>query len=123
MKGRKEQSGVSMIAVLAWLAFAAFLFTCVVKFTPLYHDNFSVEKTLDSIEDRYGIEDATVSDVRDWMERGFQVNNLPDEIEDSAKVRREGNEIIIDVNYERRVPMIYNIDAVLTFENSRKIRQ
>jgi len=35
MKGIKEQSGASMVAVLAWLAFAAFLFTCVVKFTPL----------------------------------------------------------------------------------------
>ncbi len=123
MKGMKEQRGISMIAVLAWLTFAAAVFTCIVKFTPLYHDNFSVEKTLDSIEERYGIEDASVADVRDWMERGFQVNNLPDEIEKSAKVRREGNEIIIDVNYERRVPMMYNIDAVLTFKNSRKIRQ
>ncbi len=123
MKGMEEQSGASMIAVLAWLVFAASVFTCVLKFTPLYHDNFSVEKTLDSIEERYGIEDASVADIRDWMERGFQVNNLPDEIEQSAKVRREGNEIIIDVNYERRVPMMYNIDAVLTFKNSRKIRQ
>ncbi|GAA4648375.1 hypothetical protein GCM10023116_06420 [Kistimonas scapharcae] len=123
MKGMKEQRGASMIAVVAWLAFAAFLFTCVIKFTPLYHDNFSVEKTLDSIEQRDGVEDAAVADIRDWLDRGFQVNNLPELIEDSAKVRREGNDIIIDVNYERRVPMIYNIDAVLTFKNSRKIRQ
>ncbi|OQX36860.1 MAG: hypothetical protein B0D91_08140 [Oceanospirillales bacterium LUC14_002_19_P2] len=123
MKGMKEQRGASMVAVVAWLAFAAFLFTCVSKFTPLYHDNFSVEKTLDSIEQRDGVEDATVADIRDWLDRGFQVNNLPELIEDSAKVRREGNDIIIDVNYERRVPMIYNIDAVLTFKNSRKIRQ
>ena len=51
------------------------------------------------------------------------MNNLLDEMEGRAKVRREGNKNIVVVDCECCVRMIYSIDIGLTFMNSRNIRQ
>ncbi|MCK5892886.1 MAG: DUF4845 domain-containing protein [Endozoicomonadaceae bacterium] len=117
----KKQGGASLVAILTSLMLAVFIFSCVVKLTPLYNDDITARGIIDAFDESHNLKDASVADIQGWIARGFWMNAMSPEIEKATKVWREGNKIVVEVNYERRVHMIYNIDAILTFKNIRKI--
>lgn len=113
-----------ILGVLSKLVVVIFLFVGVIKLAPVYHDEYSVKKTLDVIEKRYSLEkDASVGEVNDWLHQGFQVNNVPDLITGSVMFQRRGTTLVVDVNYERRIPIINDVDLVLTFRNHRTLEK
>ena len=113
-----------ILGVLSKLVVVVFLFVGVIKLAPVYHDEYSVKKTLDVIEKRYSLEkDASVGEVNDWLNQGFQVNNVPDLITRSVMLQRRGTTVFVDVNYERRIPIIDDVDLVLTFRNHRTLEK
>lgn len=113
-----------IMGVLSKLVVLALLFVGVIKVAPVYQDEYSVRKTLDIVEERYSREkDASVGEVHDWLSQDFLVNNMPDIIVKSVKFQRRDTTVFININYERRIPIIDDVDLVLTFRNHRTLKK
>ncbi|WP_281646007.1 DUF4845 domain-containing protein [Parendozoicomonas sp. Alg238-R29] len=123
MKTMQTQKGASALGVLCYTVAGLFCLMVLFKVAPVYMDNFSVRSVLDSLDERSNIRQARARDVRDWISKGFQVNGIRDIPGDAIQVRQEGAFLVADVNYERRIDFISNIDVVIIFENSWKIKQ
>ncbi|MTI14116.1 DUF4845 domain-containing protein [Sansalvadorimonas verongulae] len=123
MKGKQSQCGASAFGFLCYTLAGVFTIMVLYKILPAYLENYSVKSIISSLDDRSDIHDARVRDVRGWINKGFLINGIRDIPEDAIKVRKKGDFLVADVNYERRVDLISNIDIVITFENSWKIKQ
>lgn len=117
MKTLKRQRGLSSLGWLFVISIGGFALLCGFKLGPVYLDNTFVRGALQSLskeEDLMGMNNGT---IRGKLSKLFAVNNIRGEVTKKVKIERKKDRVLVNINYEERIPLIYNIDVVLTFEN------
>lgn len=121
MKTRHSQRGLSSIAWLLIILVGGFFLTCAFKMVPAYADNIYIADGLKSLTefestDR-GYAGMSNSDIRSHLNGYFSINNVRSEAIKSIDIERRSDKILVNMNYDVRVPLFYNIDIVMSFKN------
>lgn len=112
----KKQQGSSGIFILIVTALCFFSFFTLLKVFPLYTDNMAVETVFENLKEEASSKEYTRSQVNDMIEKRFDINGISQLLE-FVEVTGQGSKIIIDMEYERRVPLVSNIELVATFNH------
>jgi hypothetical protein len=113
----KQQKGLSSIGWLFVIAVFGAVFTIVAKLAPFYLDNRFVVSTLQGLADDSTFPQMTTNQVRTHLSKTFSINNVRGKAVDSLKVTKNKNATIVTIEYEERIPMLLNVDVVLTFNS------
>ncbi|AYN95214.1 DUF4845 domain-containing protein [Pseudomonas sp. LTJR-52] len=117
-----RQKGLSFIGWLLMLCIIAFLASTAFKLIPHYLDYQAMTKVITSIESEKAINIHSVPDVYSYVSKGMQVNSINDiDLDKAMQVKTEDNRFLIHLNYEKREPLIRNIDLVVHFERDFRI--
>ena len=123
MKLARSQKGMSMLGWMVVLALVAFFASTAFKMFPHYMDFWSLEKAIISVETERASEVRTVRDFYAHVEKAMQVNGIRDiKLDDVLEVKLEGNEFLAHLKYEKREPLIENLDLVANFDKEFRIR-
>jgi len=123
MKSVHSQKGMSVLSWLMVLAVVAFLASATFKVLPHYFDYMSLEKMITSVETDKSAGVRSVSDFYSHISKGMQVNSIRDlDMQDAIKIKVENNEFRVHLNYEKREPLIQNIDLVVRFDKEFRVR-
>ncbi|HLA30150.1 MAG TPA: DUF4845 domain-containing protein [Pseudomonas sp.] len=123
MKLARSQKGMSILGWLMVLAFVAFFASAVFKVLPHYLDYMSMDKIIMSVETDRAKQISTVPAFYSHVSSGMQVNNIRDlNLEEALKVKLENNEFRAHLKYEKREPLIENIDLVVRFDKEFRVR-
>ncbi|WP_439133856.1 DUF4845 domain-containing protein [Pseudomaricurvus sp.] len=115
----KYQKGMSATGWLIILLVVGFTLLCLFRMVPAYVDNrYIQEGLLDLSEQGDKIEEMSPNEIRRQVGRFFQMNNVRSQSSKSIEVERLQEKTLVHMNYEVRVPIIYNIDVVMTFNNT-----
>lgn len=119
MNTRHYQKGMSSLGWLLTIFIGGFFLTCALKLGPVYADNLLVRDALKSIADlpKGSYSELSESDVRTHLNNHFMINGVRDVPRNAIKIDKKADGLVVDINYERRIPLVYNIDVVLTFNN------
>jgi hypothetical protein len=115
----KHQRGLSMLQWALVIAIAGFFMLFAFKVVPLYAENRYVESALRSLESGgEKLEQMTDAEINKKLGNFYMINNVRSEGPNkNIKVQRESEKVLVTVDYETRVPLFYNIDLVLSFQN------
>lgn len=118
-----RQCGMGLLGLLVLLAVLSFVVLIGSRLLPVYMENFEVSSILKSLETELTGRDASRSDIRDTMNRHFQVNNIHSVMRDNVVIASvsDGTQVVIE--YEVRVPLVANLDAVAHFREEALIRR
>jgi hypothetical protein len=86
----------------------------------MYIEYFGVLKAMEMVKNEPGSAQKSLEEVRREMMLKFNTQYV-DEADvppQAIQIRREGGAATLRVAYEKRVPFIYNIDLVATFDKS-----
>ncbi|WP_322980756.1 DUF4845 domain-containing protein [Pseudomonas sp. C11] len=123
MKFARSQQGLSILGWLVTLALVAFFASTAFKVIPHYLDYMSMEKLITSVETDKALEIRTVGDFYNHLSKGMQINNIRDlNLRDAVKVSLENNEFQVHLKYEKREPLIDNLDLVVNFDKEFRVR-
>ncbi len=113
----QKQKGLTTLGLLVAILVIGFAVMLGMKTSPFYLDDYAVAKVLKSLDNRSGIAEASRSEVKEWVHKGLNTNRI-DLSRDELKITRDRKDgVIIDINYERRVHLMYNIDLILSFKH------
>ncbi|MDB4470818.1 DUF4845 domain-containing protein [Deltaproteobacteria bacterium] len=116
MKTPFSQQGLSMTGWLAVLFVVGIFVTCAVKITPLYIDSWTAQTAIENVvEDQQG-KTQPISAIRSSLSRQFIANRIEVLNAKKMKISKKKGKIVIDARYEKRVPLFYNIDVVVKFD-------
>lgn len=122
MKLPHPQKGLSILSWLVVLAVMAFFASTIFKMTPHYLDYMSMEKIITSIEAERAADVRSVGDFYAHVSKGMQVNNLRGlNLQEVLKVTFENNEFRAHLKYEKREPLIENLDLVVNFDKEFRV--
>lgn len=119
----RSQQGLSILSWLMVLAVVAFFASTGFKVLPHYLDYMSMEKIITSVETDKAAQVRTVGEFYSHVDRGMQVNSIRDlNLRDVMQVKVENNEFRVHLKYEKREPLIENLDLVVNFDKEFRVR-
>ena len=121
MKQRIKQRGLSTVSGLVILLVLAFALNCAFRLVPFYIDNLTVRSALRSLAEDPDLLDMKKSDIRHKLSNYFYINNVRGKPSKSISIESTPQTTFVNVNYEERANIIFNIDAVVVFENQLDI--
>lgn len=119
----RSQRGLSILGWLVVLALVAFFASTAFKMMPHYLDYMSLEKIITSVETDKALSIQTVGDFYEHVGKGMRVNNIRDlDMRDVLQIKVENNEFLVHLKYEKREPLIENLDLVANFDKEFRVR-
>jgi len=123
MKSAHSQKGMSILSWLMVLALVAFFASAAFKVLPHYFDYMSMEKLITSVEADKAANIRSINEFYSHVSKGMQVNSIRDlNLQDALKIKVENNEFKAHLKYEKREPLIQNIDLVVRFDKEFRVR-
>ncbi|CAA0087347.1 Uncharacterised protein [Zhongshania aliphaticivorans] len=115
---KTKQAGMGMIATLLVLTVVIVFATLAVKLAPIYVDYWTLTRIInDVIEEERGSE-VTPAAIRRDLSNRFVTNRVESIALRDIKISSEKEGILIDARYEKRTPVMFNVDAVVHFDEA-----
>ena len=125
VQGWRHQQGMSVWQTLIVLVVVGLGLTIAASIGPVFITNFSVQSTIKSLQNEPELASKSVLEMRQAIERKFDVNQIDvlqavcrDKEKACLKIEKTKTVLRIDGNYEARVHVIANIDAVVVFKDN-----
>lgn len=119
----RSQKGMSVLGWMMVLALVAFFASAAFKVIPHYLDNMTLEKLIMQVQTEKAMDIRSVGDFNGHIFKGAGVNNIRDlDLEKDLSIKLENNEFLVHLKYERREPLIRNIDLVVRFDKEFRVR-
>ncbi len=117
----QRQQGVTMIGWIIILAIIGFFVLWVLRLGPVYMENYSVKKALASLENDPEAYSLSAKQAKNRMDGYFNINYITTVPREAVKIKKGGGALKVEIDYEVRVPIVGNIDAILSFSDKAEI--
>jgi len=120
MKAHRYSRGITLLGFLILLIVAGFFAYCVMKLVPIYVEYFGVVKSMEQVRNEPGAAQKSVEEIRRDLNVKFDLQYVDEkDIPPQAiQVKREATGPTLRIAYEKRVPFMYNIDLVASFDKT-----
>ncbi|WP_222842121.1 DUF4845 domain-containing protein [Endozoicomonas montiporae] len=119
---KSRQKGLSLFSTLIAIMVGGVVFTAVVKLGPLYMDDYAIARVLKSLDDKPGIASAGVPEVKEWLNKGLKTNLVELDPKEIRVKQDRYDGVMVDIDYERRIKFIRNVDLIVSFEHDWKVK-
>jgi len=118
-----KQTGASMWGLLGGSALLVLFALITMKLVPAYIDNNKVASALASLAETPGANTMTRRQVIAKIDNTLYIDMASDllDLKEALVITKTKNTKVFSINYERVIPMAYNISALLDFENSVEV--
>ncbi len=117
-----RQRGASTLGILVSVLFFASLLTLVIKLGPAYLDDYTVKGALQGLDGEEGLAKMTPADVRRLVTKRLSVNNVDGFNAKDIQIEKDGDVVIISLEYEVRTSVVSNVDAVMSFSHFYELK-
>jgi hypothetical protein len=125
MPGRATQSGYSVWQWLIILVVVGLFLKTAAAIGPVYISNFQVRESIKAMQNEPELASKAINEIRLVVERRFDVNRIEviqavcrDKNRPCIKIEKSKTALVIDANYEARVHLLGNVDAVVMFKDN-----
>jgi len=125
MPGRATQSGYTIWQWLIILVVLGLLLNTAAAIGPVYISNFQVRESIKAMQGEPELASKAINEIRLVVERRFDVNRIEaiqavcrNKEMPCIKIEKSKNTLLIDANYEARVHLLGNVDAVVMFKDN-----
>ena len=124
MKMHRSSRGITLIGFAILLCVAGFFAYLAMRLIPVYIEYFGVVKSMDQLRSEGVWAQRSIEEIRRDLSVKFDAqyvdsSNIPPQ---AIQLKRESGGSTLRIAYERRVPFMYNIDLVATFDKSVNLR-
>lgn len=120
MRVRKNVKGITLIGFVILLAIAGFFAYAAMRLIPVYSEYFGVVKAMEQERGEPGAAQKSLDQIRRDLDFKFttqyvDTENVPLQ---AITLKREAGAATLRIAYERRVPFMYNIELLVSFDKS-----
>lgn len=122
MQSRINQRGISFWGLMMVAALIVFFTLMFFKLLPPYIENAKVKTALENVSRQPNAINMEKSEIKAALDRRFSIEDINEiDLNKVLFVEKKPGATIIRITYERRVPIAYNITALLEFNDSVQV--
>lgn len=117
-----RQGGASALTMLVMVLFFGSLLTLVIKLGPAYLDDITIQEALEGLEGTEDLSSMGPAQVRSLINKRLSVNNVRGFDAKQISVEKNGEFVVIKVDYEVRNNLFRNVDTVIHFQHEYEMK-
>lgn len=117
MRRRQTQKGMSVPGMLLIAIMVGFFIMAAIRLIPPYAEYLSIKSIVQEVALDHDPNTQTLGQIRRSLANRFNTSQIYDLKVEQIDIYRKKGKTYIDANYEKRVPMIGRIDAVIKFDD------
>lgn len=122
MRKLHRQGGMTAIGWLLVLGLIAFFVLIALRLIPVYLEYIKVVTVLESLEEEPGIGQKTRTEILQLIERRLDINDVRHvDPRKRTQITKDDGRVTIRIRYERREPLIGNVDVVASFDKAVQV--
>jgi hypothetical protein len=118
---KRMQRGMTMLGFLITLSVVILFLFCGMKIVPMYIEYYSVKKALTSIANEQSANASSKEAIRGLFARHIKIDYVKIIKPDMLKIDSTAEGFNLSVDYERREPLIANLDVVAKFRAEQAV--
>lgn len=119
--GLKQQGGSGLTMLIVALFFGSLL-ALGLKIGPAYLDDFTIQEALEGLDGTEGLSRMGPTEVRNLINRQLSVNNLSGFDAKQISIEKNGEFVVIKVDYEVRNNLFGNVDTIVHFQHEYELK-
>jgi hypothetical protein len=121
MRRNHPEAGLTLIGFLLILMVAGFFAFLVMRLFPVYSEYYSVRQAMKAVAAEPGIATRTPEQVKEALDRRFNISYVSTPKRNNVRVARQGGNYTLNVRYERRGPLLHNLEYIATFDHTETL--
>ena len=122
MQTRKKQKGISFWGLIMVAGVTIFFILMFFKLLPPYIEHTKVKTALENMTQQPNAINMEKGEIKAALQRRLDIDDVNDvDLSKSLFVEKKPGATIIRITYERRVPLAYNITALIDFNHSVQV--
>ena len=115
-----KSKGITLIGFVIVLVVAGFFAYVAMKLIPAYTEYFGVVKSMDQLSKEPGVASKSLDQLRGDLGFKFSTQYVDEQNVPLSSVTavRDAGKVILRTAYERRIPFMYNVDLLVSFDHS-----
>ncbi|NWN92556.1 DUF4845 domain-containing protein [Marinobacter adhaerens] len=117
-----RQRGASALVVLIVVLFFGSLLSLLIKLGPAYMDDLTIQEALEGLDGTEGLSQMGPAQVRTLINKRLSVNNIRGFNTRDIEIEKDGDRVVINLDYEVRNHIFRNVDAVIHFQHNYEMK-
>lgn len=117
MKPARKQAGIGMLGILTIIIMVGFFVMSGIRIAPGYVEYLQVRDIVIRVAEEYNDDEDTISDIRRDLAGYLNTNQVKAIDYRTVDISRQSGKVIINANYEDRIPLLWRIDAVVKYDD------
>ena len=118
---KHKQKGATFVFWVFFAALIGFLLMLGIKLFPVYYKGFATEKIIEDLALEMDGKKPNKKQLWQSIDNYLNVNNVSGVTKDNFVYSKEKNMIEFGLDYEIRIPVIANLDAIAKFDQRQTI--
>lgn len=114
---KNEQQGLSLIGLMIVAGLLAFVLLIGFRSVPAVNEYLAVKRIIKIVAEE-GDGGATLTEIRRSFDRRAHIDDVSSISGSDLDIYKQGGKVMIDVNYERKVPVAGNVSLLFDFSTS-----
>jgi hypothetical protein len=123
MKLGTRQRGITLLGFIVVLAVVGFFAFLAMRLFPVYSEYYSVVTAMKGLQAEPGVGQMTPEKIRDLLNRRFYISYVESVKPNHIKITRAGTGYNLNIKYEVRRPLAYNLDFVAVFDKTVELQR
>jgi Tfp pilus assembly major pilin PilA len=117
-----KQNGMTFWGLMMVAAVFAFFVLLFFKLFPSYMEHAKVKTALENVSRQPGTSEMEKAQIKAAFERRFDIEDVSNiDLNKNLFVEKKPGSMSIRIAYERRVPIAYNVSALIEFDDSVQV--
>lgn len=122
MQSRMNQRGIGFWGLVMVAALVVFFTLMFFKLLPPYIENAKIKTALENVSRQPNAINMEKGEIKAALDRRFSIEDINEvDLSKVLFVEKKPGVTIIRITYERRVPVAYNVTALLEFNDSVQV--
>jgi len=118
---KRKQRGITLLGFIIVLAVVGFFAYVGMKLFPMYQEYYSVKAALKGLASEPGTATSDPAKIQDLFFRRLYISYSENVKPENVKIRRADNGYQMEVQYEVRRPLVFNLDIVGKFHATQTL--
>ena len=117
-----RQGGASALVILIMVLFFGSLLSLVIKVGPAYMDDLTIQEALEGLDGTEGLSRMGPAQLRTLINKRLSVNSIRGFDAKDITIEKDGELVVINVDYEVRNNIFRNVDTVVHFQHRYEMK-
>ncbi|EAQ99369.2 DUF4845 domain-containing protein [Congregibacter litoralis] len=117
MKTNNRQQGMGMLGMLIIAVMVGFFVMSGIRIAPGLIEYQTVRELVIEAAEEFDDEEDTIADIRRQLSGSFNMNQIKSIGPRDVDITRENGKVVLNANYEDRIPLFWRIDAVVKYDD------